>query len=437
MSELKTLAPISEAELATRGVAALGNRPNVRQQYGVGGLSPEELKRWFDNLGRGAADKINALLAMLAAEDAVDYIKAPPSETQELNTLGDMIRAFYSGVFAESVMRASLPGFFEDDDAVYSVQDILNEIAESIGLNNEAIHTLKTTKKITKAPGADMNESCYVTLDADITIGGVTFPKWAKGTYIVADQDATLTVTSLDGTLYTAYKNVAQDTWTASVAAKKTQLAYELAKTKGYAGTEADFATLIATLKAVEANPGADATATLSKIGVGGTVYSVPQGGGTNVEANPPTIGDTALWYLTVGKETYKIPSEYDYMKSEGYTGTEAEFRAKLAELLALEIWDGESEDIESEDTEDVIFEIVQNGSSTQFSFTSGDTWQEFIDKNTHGNFGTEWSDDENVTYVLYNGAHICTDESYLDPVTADEQIEADCTYHVNTTEVA
>lgn len=311
MSELKTLAPISEAELAARGVAALGNRPNVRQQYGVGGLSPEELKKWFDNLGRGAAGRINALLAMLAAEDAVDYIKAPPSETKELNTLGDMIRAFYSGIFAESVMHARLPGFFEEDNDVQSVQNILNKIATSIGLNNEAIRALKTAKKITEAPGADMNESCAVTLDADITIGGVTFPKWAKGTYIVADQDATLTVTSLDGTIYTAYKNVAQGTWTASVAAKKTQLAYELAKTKGYTGTEADFATLIATLKAVEANPEAAATSTLTKIGVGGTVYSVPQGGGSgsNVVANPEGITPSTqiLIGIEIGGEKFSI----------------------------------------------------------------------------------------------------------------------------------
>ena len=310
MSELKTLAPISEAELAARGVAALGNRPNVRQQYGVGGLSPEELKKWFDNLGRGAAGKINALLAMLAAEDAVDYIKAPPSETEELNTLGDMIRAFYSGVFAKSVMHARLPGFFEEDNDVQSVQNILNKIATSIGLNNEAIRALKTTKKITEAPGADMNESCAVTLDADITIGGVAFPKWAKGMYIVADQDATLTVTSLDGTIYTAYKNVAQGTWTASVAAKKTQLAYELAKTKGYTGTEADFATLIATLKVVEANPGAAATATLTKIGVDGTVYSVPQGdgSGSNVIANPPSAAEADLTQIEIDGTVYNIP---------------------------------------------------------------------------------------------------------------------------------
>lgn len=138
MSELKKLRPINKAELAAKGVVALGDRPNTRQQYGVGGLTAAELKKWFDGLSVFLAEKINELQSTLAAPDAADYI---PLEKPigEIKTLGDMIRAFDSGLFASAVMRAALPGFI-DGNAV--MQTILNKIAEEIGGNNTDIETL-------------------------------------------------------------------------------------------------------------------------------------------------------------------------------------------------------------------------------------------------------------------------------------------------------
>ena len=42
--------PITDKQIKAMGVQALANRPNAAGQYGQSGLSPTELKRWFDNL---------------------------------------------------------------------------------------------------------------------------------------------------------------------------------------------------------------------------------------------------------------------------------------------------------------------------------------------------------------------------------------------------
>ena len=53
----KTFVNITPVELQAKGVVALADRPNVASNYGVGGLSPANLKLWFDKLARFLADK--------------------------------------------------------------------------------------------------------------------------------------------------------------------------------------------------------------------------------------------------------------------------------------------------------------------------------------------------------------------------------------------
>lgn len=144
MSEPLKLRPINNAELAAKGVVALADRPNTRAQYGVGGLTAPELKRWFDNLSVFLAGKINELQNAFCSEEGADYIplKTPIVDKQndiDIRTLGDIIHAYGSGVFASHMIQAALPGFI-DGNAM--LQYILDKIAVEIGENNRDIDTL-------------------------------------------------------------------------------------------------------------------------------------------------------------------------------------------------------------------------------------------------------------------------------------------------------
>lgn len=135
MSEPKKLRPINNAELAAKGVVALGVRPNTRQQYGVGGLTAQELQRWFDGLAVLLAGKINELQTAFGGADAADYIplKTPivdAANNIEIRTLGDLIRAYSDGTFASHIMQAALPGYVEGRS---NLQHILNVIATEMG----------------------------------------------------------------------------------------------------------------------------------------------------------------------------------------------------------------------------------------------------------------------------------------------------------------
>ena len=71
------------------------------------------------------------------------------------------------------------------------------------------------------------------------------------------------------------------------------------------------------------------------------------EGGGTDVEANPEGEAAEQLSTVKIAGKVYSTGNPYALAKANGYTGTEEEFGAKLADLLALEVWDGEYEVIE------------------------------------------------------------------------------------------
>lgn len=138
MSEIKKLRPITATELAAKGVVALADRPNQRMPYGSSGISAKDLKKWFDQLSVLLAGKINELQNVLASPEAADYIMLEEAYNG-VRTLGDLIRSMESGVFANYIMQAELPGFI-DGKAV--LQNILNRIAVEIGKNNNIKETL-------------------------------------------------------------------------------------------------------------------------------------------------------------------------------------------------------------------------------------------------------------------------------------------------------
>lgn len=130
MSETKKLRPINRAELAAKGVVALSNTPNAKKPYGVGGLTPAELKAWFDKLGVFLADKINELQSTLSSADAADYIFINSGNTS-LITLGDFIRAAYSGYLADTFLRVNLPEYKGKTSIAAALSSIVRDLISS------------------------------------------------------------------------------------------------------------------------------------------------------------------------------------------------------------------------------------------------------------------------------------------------------------------
>ena len=75
MSTTKKLSNITTKQITDKGVQALANRPNASAQYGVSGLSPTQLKLWFDKLATFLADKVNELQNTISADDAAAYFR--------------------------------------------------------------------------------------------------------------------------------------------------------------------------------------------------------------------------------------------------------------------------------------------------------------------------------------------------------------------------
>lgn len=102
----KQLANISNAELQAKGVVALADKPNVAASYGVGGLSPTQLKLWFDKLGRFLAGKINEIQTALS-ESGQEYVGID-NLGETITSLGDLTASFLNGGFATIMLAYHL-----------------------------------------------------------------------------------------------------------------------------------------------------------------------------------------------------------------------------------------------------------------------------------------------------------------------------------------
>ena len=126
-------APITDLNLKQMGVQALADRPNAAQQYGQSGLSPTQLKRWFDKLAELLSRKVNELQGAINGEEAAKYIGIAIGEYK---TLDDLLEGMQDGSFADSVLmlmpnenalaKASL------QDIIYGFSQIVSEIEENI-----------------------------------------------------------------------------------------------------------------------------------------------------------------------------------------------------------------------------------------------------------------------------------------------------------------
>lgn len=101
---MKKFQNITAKQLAEKGVRALADRPNASAQYGVSGLSPAQLKLWFDNLAVFLAERYNALQDTLSSKEAAEYIRIALDE-YKVTSLDELVESMTSGDFAKNVLQ--------------------------------------------------------------------------------------------------------------------------------------------------------------------------------------------------------------------------------------------------------------------------------------------------------------------------------------------
>lgn len=125
---LKKFTGITEKQLSQKGVTALADRPSAAAQYGVGGLSAEQLKRWFDKLARLIAEQLNLVTETLASDEGASYIRVA-LDGLGIDTLQALADAIRSGTLATGLMvtYGLTPG------ELVSVQVALNDLLARLG----------------------------------------------------------------------------------------------------------------------------------------------------------------------------------------------------------------------------------------------------------------------------------------------------------------
>lgn len=194
MSELKTLKQITAAQITAQGIQALANRPNDFAQYGVSGLSPAQLKAWFDNLTTLLAERVNELITAMSSDDAPSYIRINLDKF-EVKSLSDLIESFADGKFADKVLQL-YPSASADEQS--SLQAVVNVIAADINDNAENIEKLggkldfsiNDDQVLTiKLVGLDGEEKS--TIDVDLMVGTKRLQDGAVTTEKLADGSVT------------------------------------------------------------------------------------------------------------------------------------------------------------------------------------------------------------------------------------------------------
>lgn len=145
---------ITDRQLKQKGVQALADRPNVAGQYGQSGLSPTQLKLWFDNLATLLAGKINKIQDAIQSENAAKYIGLAIGRYK---TLDELFIGIQDGTFAAEVLKL-LPN--ENALELATLQDIIFGIAQSISDIEEDIKDLGDNK-LTKVTDTATHKRVY------------------------------------------------------------------------------------------------------------------------------------------------------------------------------------------------------------------------------------------------------------------------------------
>ena len=158
MSETKTLQKITSTQITKNGVQALATRPNNSAQYGQGGLSPLELKLWFDKLATFLAGKINEIQDAICGEEAESYIRVVLDD-YGVKTLKDLTEAFTSGDFANKILKVY--GDEYSSSKLTPLQEAISSLLRRDLIHTGDISSLKS-KKLDKVTATNTYKRAYI-----------------------------------------------------------------------------------------------------------------------------------------------------------------------------------------------------------------------------------------------------------------------------------
>lgn len=158
MSETKTLQKITSTQITKNGVQALATRPNNSAQYGQGGLSPLELKLWFDKLATFLAGKINEIQDAICGEEAESYIRVVLDD-YGVKTLKDLTEAFTSGDFANKILKVY--GDEYSSSKLTTLQEAISSLLRRDLIHTGDISSLKI-KKLDKVTATNTYKRAYI-----------------------------------------------------------------------------------------------------------------------------------------------------------------------------------------------------------------------------------------------------------------------------------
>lgn len=93
---------ITADEILENSVGSLNNRPNNLQRYGAGGMTPQQLKEWYDKLPVLAIEKINKILDSLGTTDIMKLTGAIEGKLASFGANGALED---SGIDADKVVQ--------------------------------------------------------------------------------------------------------------------------------------------------------------------------------------------------------------------------------------------------------------------------------------------------------------------------------------------
>ena len=125
---------ITDKQLKAQGVQALADRPNAVGQYGQSGLSPAQLKQWFDNFAWTLAGHINLIQEAINGEEAAKYIGL---KLGEYTTLDALIAAMQDGRFAGEILGVFPSAGERGDEHLTALQAVIDDFAKDISELNE------------------------------------------------------------------------------------------------------------------------------------------------------------------------------------------------------------------------------------------------------------------------------------------------------------
>ena len=168
---------ISKERINAMGVYSLATRPNQQGQYGISGLSPQQLKAWFDKTAHFLAEELNKIVDAFVSDNATSYIRVCLDE-YGVDNLGALITAFTDGNFAAKILQL-FPSVSATEKQ--ELQAIINKIAEDISKIYKAIDAVEDDANVTIFNIRVVNissGSCIVDLS---NLVGVTRVDWGDG----------------------------------------------------------------------------------------------------------------------------------------------------------------------------------------------------------------------------------------------------------------